>query len=82
MLSKSSSEILMRFIDLSSASKRGVESMMEIGKTIDTWPQLASDVLHGGASVSIAARNILLGNSIPSGRYFMDLQHKLGVHEL
>jgi len=82
LLSKSSSEILMRFIDLTSASKRGVESMMEIGKSIDTWPQLASDVLHGGASVTIAARNVLLGNSIPSGRYFMDLQHKLGVHEL
>jgi hypothetical protein len=82
LLTKSSSEILMRFIDLSSASKRGVESMMEIGKSIDTWPQLASDVLHGGASVTIAARNILLGNSITSGRYFMDLQHKLGVHEL
>jgi hypothetical protein len=82
LLTKSSSEILMRFIDLSTASIRGVESMMEIGKSIDTWPQLASDVLHGGASVTIAARNILLGNLIPSGRYFMDLQHKLGVHEL
>lgn len=82
LLEKSSSEILMRFIDLSTASKRGKESMLEIGKSIDTWPQLASDVLHGGASVTIAARNLLLGNSIPSGRYFMDLQHKLGVHEL
>jgi len=81
LLSKSSGEVLMRFIDLTSASKRGAESMMEIGKSIDTWPQLASDVLHGGASVTIAARNILLGNSIASGRYFMDLQHKLGVHE-
>lgn len=82
LLRTSSNEILMRFIDLSSASKRGKESMFEIGKSIDTWPQLASDVLHGGASVTIAARNLLLGNSIPSGRYFMDLQHKLGLHEL
>jgi hypothetical protein len=82
LLSKSSSEILMRFIDLTTASKRGVESIMEIGKSLDSWPQLASDVLHGGASVTIAARNILLGNTIPSGRYFMDLQSKLGVHEL
>lgn len=82
LLQKSSGEILMRFIDLSTASKRGKESMFEIGKSIDTWPQLASDVLHGGASVTIAARNLLLGNSIPSGRYFMDIQHKLGLHEL
>jgi hypothetical protein len=82
LLSKSSNDILMRFIDMSSASKRGLESMLEIGKTIDTWPQLASDVLHGGASVTIAARHILLGNTISSGRYFIDLQQKLGVHEL
>ena len=80
--SQNSNQILMRFIDMSSASKRGLESMLEIGKTIDTWPQLASDVLHGGASVTIAARHILLGNTISSGRYFMDLQQKLGVHEL
>jgi hypothetical protein len=72
----------MRFIDLSAASKRAVESMQEIGKSIDTWPQLASDVFHGGAAVTIAARNILLGNTIPSGRYFMDVQKKLGVHGL
>jgi hypothetical protein len=81
LLSKSSNEVLLRFIDLSAASKRGIDSMLEIGKTLDTWPQLASDVLHGGASVTIAARNILLGNTILSGRYFMDLQQKLGVHE-
>ena len=72
----------MRFIDMSAASKRGIDSMLEIGKTLDTWPQLASDVFHGGASVTIAARTILLGNTISSGRYFMDLQQKLGVHEL
>lgn len=82
LLRSNSNDVLMRFIDVSMASKRGRESMLEIGKTIDTWPQLASDVLHGGASVTIAARNILLGNEIPSGRYFMDLQQKLGVHEL
>jgi len=82
LLNQNSNSVLMRFIDMSAASKRGVESMLEIGKSIDTWPQLASDVFHGGASVTIAARNILLGNTIPSGRYFMDLQKKLGVHGL
>lgn len=82
LLLADSKDVLMRFIDLSEASKRGVESMIAIGKSIDTWPQLASDVFHGGASVTIAARNILLGNTIPSGRYFMDLQQKLGVHGL
>jgi len=82
LLRRNSNEVLMRFIDISMASKRGRDSMLEIGKTLDTWPQLASDVMHGGAAVTIAARNILIGNKIPSGRYFMDLQHKLGVHEL
>lgn len=77
----SSREIIMKFVDVSTASKRGRDSMMLIGKTLDTWPQLGSDVLHGGASVIIAARNILLGNPVESGRYFVDLQKKLGVDE-
>jgi hypothetical protein len=77
----SSREIIMKFVDISTASKRGRDSMMLIGKTLDTWPQLGSDVLHGGASVIIAARNILLGNPVESGRYFVDLQKKLGVDE-
>ncbi len=48
-------------------------SMDEIGKTITTWPQLASGVALGGAIAAIAARKIALNEPhIHSGRYFVD----------
>lgn len=47
-------------------------SMMEIGESISTWPQLASAVV-GGAGVSVdAARRLLLGQIHDSGRYYFD----------
>jgi len=55
-------------------SARAAASMLEIGATLSTWPQLASDVAHGGASVCAAVRRILLGQPLASGRRRLDLQ--------
>lgn len=49
-------------------STRAAASMLEIGASLSTWPQLASDVAHGGASVTATVRRILLGEDVPSGR--------------
>lgn len=54
-------------------STRAAASMVEVGKTIATWPQLGSEVMLGGVTVSIAARRIALGESMASGRYYIDL---------
>lgn len=54
-------------------STRAAASMIEIGKTIATWPQLGSEVMLGGVTVSIALRRIVLGESMESGRYYIDL---------
>jgi hypothetical protein len=49
-------------------------SMLEIGKTISTWPQLASCVTMGGGITCNVSRRLLLGEDINSGRYFIDLE--------
>lgn len=49
-------------------------SMLEIGKTISTWPQLASCVTMGGGITCNVSRRLLLGDTINSGRYFIDLE--------
>jgi molybdopterin/thiamine biosynthesis adenylyltransferase len=54
-------------------------SLVEIGETISTWPQLASSVGLGGALVADAARRILLGELRCSGRFALDLETL--VHE-
>jgi len=60
-------------IDFNSCSKRLQKSMEEIGKTISTWPQLASSVNLGGALTCNVCRRILLNEFNDSGRYFVDI---------
>jgi hypothetical protein len=67
-------QLLIDTFDLSQVSQRGLMSLTEIGKTINTWPQLATDVISGGATASMAARMILLGEPIISGRRYVDIQ--------
>ncbi len=53
-------------------TERMKASFAEIGKTISTWPQLASSVFLGGALGSNVARRILLDQLHASGRYHVD----------
>jgi len=77
LLHSGNQDVLMRFIDLEQVSKEGLDSYKEIGKTLDTWPQLGGDVMYGGATATIVARKLLLGNPLPSGRYFLDITERL-----
>lgn len=52
-------------------------ALQEVGRTQETWPQLASGVVLGGATATHAARSILLGKPLLSGRYFVDLEQLL-----
>jgi molybdopterin/thiamine biosynthesis adenylyltransferase len=66
-------QLLMQVIEPHHASLRAQQSLSEIGKTITTWPQLATDVAMGGAFAAKVIRQILLGDNIPSGRFRMDM---------
>lgn len=48
-------------------------SLKEIGKTITTWPQLASSVTIGGGATALTVRKILLGEPVKTGRFFIDV---------
>lgn len=66
-------QILMSIVSFNSLSERMKLSMAEINKTINTWPQLASSVVLGGAITTDIARKILLDQHTQSGRYYVDL---------
>jgi molybdopterin/thiamine biosynthesis adenylyltransferase/nitroreductase len=55
-------------------SPRLAASMIERGQTVSTWPQLASDVTLGGATVATAVRRVALGQPLASGRLHVDLE--------
>lgn len=66
-------ELLLRLMDFQQTSDRMKESMGEIGKSISTWPQLASDVIKGGGITTEKVRGILQENpDITSGRFYFD----------
>lgn len=62
-------------VGVDGVSDRMASSMVEVDMTLSTWPQLASEVNHGGALVATTARAILLGHEIPSGRTYVDIPH-------
>jgi molybdopterin/thiamine biosynthesis adenylyltransferase len=53
------------------------ESVEQVGVTLRSWPQLASEIALGAATVTTAARRILLGEPMRSGRYHIDVEAAL-----
>lgn len=66
-------KVLLSILDFEAASPEAKYSFSEIGKSISTWPQLASSVVLGGALCADIGRRIFLDKHRESGRYFVDL---------
>jgi hypothetical protein len=67
-------DLLLRMVDADSLSPVMSSAVSQIGRTLSSWPQLASGVMLGGALVTDTARRILLGHPVASGRYYTDLR--------
>lgn len=66
--------LLDAMVGLATVSDKMKFSLSELGKTISTWPQLASSVVLGGAMVTDTCRRILLEEINQSGRYYIDFE--------
>lgn len=64
--------ILLNLAGVPWSSPRLRASLLEIGETIRTWPQLAADVTFGGAAICDVARRVLLDEPVASGCYYTD----------
>jgi molybdopterin/thiamine biosynthesis adenylyltransferase len=65
---------MLTMIDDKKMSKRLGDSIKEIGKTISSYPQLASSVVLGAALCTDVSRRILLNQFQNSGRYYIDVE--------
>jgi molybdopterin/thiamine biosynthesis adenylyltransferase len=65
--------IVLQMLGIENVSLRIKASMIEVEQTINTWPQLASSVVLGGAVGADVCRRILLDQFHDSGRYYVDL---------
>lgn len=68
---------VMRILQSDALSARMAASMVEIDRTVSTWPQLGGDVQLGGATVAAAIRRLGRGEELPSGRVRIDLDKVL-----
>lgn len=73
--------IVLKITGLETLSLRMKASLLEIGSTITSWPQLASGVFLGGASVAHVGRRLLLGDDVPSGRFYVDFDDIIKIDQ-
>jgi hypothetical protein len=68
---------VMRILQTAELSARMAASVVEIDRTVTTWPQLGGDVQLGAATVAAAVRRFGRGEPLPSGRIRIDLDSAL-----
>ncbi|MFT4855046.1 MAG: tRNA A37 threonylcarbamoyladenosine dehydratase [Algoriphagus sp.] len=73
--------IVLKITGLETLSARMKASLLEIGQSITSWPQLASGVFLGGASVAHVGRRLLLGDQVPSGRFYVDFDEIIKIDQ-
>jgi len=74
-------EVMMAILQYEQLSERVKFSFSELGKSITSWPQLASSVLMGGAACCHYARLMLLDQNRFSGRFYIDLDEIINFNE-
>lgn len=70
--SKDKVPYVLRILDAAALSPRMAASLVEVGTSLTTWPQLAGEVALGATAVTEAVRRIGLGEPLPSGRVRVD----------
>ncbi|MGQ4598284.1 Rv1355c family protein [Nocardia sp. R6R-6] len=68
---------VVKLLGAAGLSPRLGASMVEVGETVTSWPQLGGDVTVGAASVVAAVRRIGLGMTLNSGRVRVDVERHL-----
>jgi hypothetical protein len=66
-----------RIIDPHNMSVKMQQSLLKIGTTIVTHPQLGSTVMMTGGVLAFAVKNIALGHTLKSGRYVISLEKEM-----
>jgi molybdopterin/thiamine biosynthesis adenylyltransferase len=73
MSSREKVQHVLRHLEAERLSPRGAASLIEVDRSLSTWPQLASDVMLGASVLAEAVRRIGLGEELRSGRVRVDI---------
>lgn len=69
--------IIARWVRPANVAPRMQSSLLEIGKTLHTWPQLGTAAFLAGCALAYSTRKIILGEQIKSGKFNISLDHIL-----
>lgn len=69
--------IISRWVHPENVVPRMQGSLLEIGKTLYTWPQLGSAAFLAGCALAYSARKIILGELINNGKFVISLDNIL-----
>jgi hypothetical protein len=69
--------LIANIVRLEQATTKAQMSLGDVGKTLNTWPQLGTAAITCGVTLSYIARKILLGEKMKSGRYAFSLDDRL-----
>ena len=64
---------MQRFLEADQFSSRAVASVVELERTLSTWPQASGDVVLGATTIAEAVRRLGLGEDLRSGRTRVDV---------
>lgn len=70
-------KMITKHVGPENVTERMQQSLLEMGKTIVSWPQLGGAALINGAAVAYCVRKILNGQPIESNRALVSLDEKL-----
>ena len=70
-------KMITKHVGPENVTERMQQSLLEMGKTIVSWPQLGGAALINGAAVAYTVRKILNGQPIESNRALLSLDEKL-----
>jgi hypothetical protein len=70
-------KMITKHIGAENVTERMQASLLEMGKTIVSWPQLGGAALLNGAAVAYCVRKIVCGQEIEPNRALVSLDEKL-----
>lgn len=70
-------KMIIKLVGFEKNSEEMLESLLALGRTLGTWPQLGATATISGGVITTAIKKIILGESIKSGRYYICLDEIL-----
>jgi hypothetical protein len=68
--------MIARMLGIETHTERMLQSLLAVGKTVVSWPQLGATALLNSAVVAYCVRKIALGEPLPSCRTVISLDEK------